>query len=278
MSTESKLSKIMREPLIHFLLIGATLFFIYSESNKELVEENKNTIHITSAHLKEIEQLWMKKKGQIPSLQVKKELLDSYIKDEILYREALAKGLDKNDNTIRTHLAKKMQFVLDDLSVIKEPTQKELEEYYSKNSSKFKESASISFNQILFSKDKLTKDTQNEANSFLAKLQKSKNPKVSTIGDLVELSKKGMTNLYGEEFTSKLFGLKQKAWSGPFISKHGMHLIYVHNSNEEKTPEFSQVKEKVEQEWRKERQTEANEAFYEKLSKNYEIIVDKSGQ
>ena len=177
--------KIIREPLIHFLLIGALLFLAYSNINDSLPED-ENKITITQTQINDINSKFIQAKGREPSKQEAKELLDNYIKEEILFREALEKGLDKNDNTIRLHLAKKMQYVLDDLNVVTEPSENELQKFLKNNSKLFQESPSISFNQVVFTNVKDLK----EADTFLKKLQDSKNVKKSTIGNKVELNQK----------------------------------------------------------------------------------------
>ncbi len=265
---------ILREPLLHFLLIGAGLFFIYYQLN-DSTSDDENQIHITKANLDMLDKQWIDTKGRAPSAEEKKSQLDNFIQEEILYREALSKGLDKNDKTIHTHLAKKMKFILDDRSIISEPTDAELKEFLSKNSSKFTEPASISFNQVLFTKTAESKDINEDAQEFLKRLKKSTSPKVSTVGDLVELTKKGITNIYGEEFAYNIFSISEKSWQGPVESKRGIHLIYIHSRKDATLPEFSKIKKLVTIEWRRQKRDEANKIFYKELRKNYQIIIDE---
>ena len=125
MMKQSKIQTILREPLLHFLLIGIGLFLIYSNMN-DTAQIDDNNINITKADLQKIDSNWMKSKGRLPNEKEKEKLLESFIQDEILYREALEKGLDKNDDTIHLHLVKKMRFVFNDLSPIAESTDDEI--------------------------------------------------------------------------------------------------------------------------------------------------------
>ncbi len=272
MTEQSKLYTILREPLLHFLLIGMGLFFIYSNMN-DTSAVDENYINITKEDLEKIDAEWVKSKGRNPTEKERKELLNSFIQDEILYREAIAKGLDKNDNTIRTHLAKKMQFVFDDLTPIAQPTDAELVKFLSDNSEQFIESASISFNQVLFKPKGDSKNIDEEAKEFLKRLQKSKSTKISTVGDLVALTKKGLNNLFDEEFTDKLFNTPIKSWQGPISSKYGLHLVYVHSITPEHLPNLSSIKDRVSQAWRIQKQAEANKILHENLRKNYKIDI-----
>ena len=274
MQKQSKLNTILREPLIHFLLIGAALFFIYSQVNDSTTEDEK-LINITKLELNTITSQWIKAKGREPSEEEKQEQIQKLIQEKILYREAIAKGLDKNDLTIRRHLAKKMRYVYDDNSLIPQATNEELKEYFSKNSSKFIESESLSFNQVVFTPTENSKDINKDANEFLKKLQSSKSKKISTIGDLVELSKKGIINTFGQEFASEAFTLDTKSWQGPIKTRHGLHLIYIHSKIDAKLPKFSEIEEKVNTEWQIEKREAANKVFYTQLYKDYEIVIEQ---
>jgi len=270
---QSKLYTVLREPLVHFLLIGFGLFFIYSQMNDRTVE-NENQIFITQEQLNILADDWFKAKGRVASDKEKEKQLQSFIQEEILYREALSKDLDKNDATIRLHLAKKMKFILDDLSIIPEPTDEQLRVFLSNNSSKFIEDASISFNQVLFTSKDGSQDINKEAKQFLKRLKSSSSSKISTIGDKVELSKKGITNMFGKKFSDLAFTLPLKSWQEPIKTKHGIHLIYIHSRTLVHVPQLSTIKEKVFREWRKKKRDEANEIFYKNLYKNYKIIIE----
>jgi parvulin-like peptidyl-prolyl isomerase len=275
---KSKLYAVLREPLLHFLLIGTALFFAYYQLNDAAVDNDKS-IRITKADLDKLSAAWFKSKGRTPSYEEKQEQLDNFIQEQILYSEAVARDLDKNDETVRIHLANKMKFVFDDLSFIAEPTDEELRKFLSDNSSKFMESAAISFNQIVFTQDKASADIYKDAKQFLQKLKNSSSSKISAIGDKVELSKKAISNIFGEEFASAAFVLPIKSWQEPIRTKHGVHLIYIHSRTNEHVPELSDIRENVLAQWRKKKRDEANEIFYKNLYKDYEIIIDdKSGK
>ena len=267
------MNKFLKEPLLHFLIIGLALFVIYSNIN-EVEVSNKDKIHITKENLDKLSQKWIDAKGKKPNAKEKKELLDNFIKTEVLYREALKKGLEENDGTIKDHLAKKMKFVLDDLAIIQKPTKIELQKYFQNNQEKFQKDASISFNQVVFTYDKDKEKMKSSAINFLKKLQSKKSPKVAFIGDKVELSQKKIIKSFGQEFSDKIFNIQTKKWSGPFSTKHGIHLVYVHYRLSKQTPELSKIKDIVEAEFLNEKRAVENKVFYKKLEDNYKIIVD----
>jgi parvulin-like peptidyl-prolyl isomerase len=266
------LFRILKEPLIHFLIIGASLFFIYSLVNNTAPQDN-NKVYVSKNQLNKIYDAWVDKTGKSPNKMQKKKLLDEYIQDEILFREAKAKGLDKNDHVIRKHLAKKIKFIFDDSTVLKKATDEELKEIYKKEVSLFKTNENISFNQIVFTKD--TKNIEIEAQKLLDRLKDSKSSKVSTIGKKVDLSKESVEKIFSKEFTNRIFNLKLNTWQGPFQTKYGLHLVNIHSIIKNKTPSFEDMKNKLEIKYTKEQLIQANKVFYENLYKKYEIIIDE---
>ncbi len=267
------MNKIIREPLIHFLLIGALLFLVYSNINDSLPQED-NQITITQTEIDNINSKFIKAKGREPSKEEASKLLEDYIKEEVLFKEALSKGLNKNDNTIKLHLAKKMQYVLDDLSVVPAPSEDDLKNFLKNNTNLFKESGSISFNQVVFTK---TEDIQ-EANTFLKRLKSSKSSKKSTIGKKVELDQKSIKKIFGTEFAKKIFSLPLHTWQGPIKTKHGLHLVFIHSKSDGKVPELSKIKDRVKYQYKKKKQEELNKKFYNNLAKRYEIIIQDKKQ
>ncbi len=277
MSKPSTITTILREPLFHFLLIGVGLFFIYAQMNVsegEIEEKNEQEIHITQINIDKLSNTFLDNKGRLPTKEEQNKLISTFVQEEVLYREALKKGLDKDDDTIRLHLAKKMKFVFDDLSFTKKATTEDLEKFLTENSAMFIEPASISFNQVLFTKTKDSKDINIESKKFLERLENSKSTKISTIGDKVEMNEKSMTKIFGVEFVKSIFALPVHTWQGPIKTKHGIHLVYVHSKIEAKVPELSEIKDNVAIAWREEKMAEVNKVFYKELYKNYDIIID----
>ena len=264
--------RILKEPLIHFLLIGASLFFIYSLVNNTAPQDN-NKVYVSKNQLNKIYDAWVDKTGESPNKMQKKKLLDEYIQQEILFREAMAKGLDENDHVIRKHLAKKMKFIFDDSTVLKKATDEELKKIYKKEVSLFKTNENISFNQIVFTKE--TKNIEIEAQKLLNRLKSSKSSKISTIGKKVDLSKESVEKIFSKKFTNILFNLKLNTWQGPFQTKYGLHLVNIHSIIKTKTPNFEDIKNKLEIKYTKGQLIQANKVFYENLYKKYEIIIDE---
>jgi hypothetical protein len=266
------LLRILKEPLIHFLLIGASLFFIYSLVNNTAPQDN-NKVYVSKNQLNKIYDVWVDKTGKTPKKMQKKKLVDEYIQQEILFKEAIAKGLDKNDHVIRKHLAKKMKFVFDDNIVLKDATDEELKKIYKKEVSLFKTNENISFNQVVFSKD--AKNIQQESQKLLKRLRDSKKSKVSTIGTKVDLNRTTLEKVFSKKFANIIFNLKLNTWQGPFQTKYGLHLVNIHSIIKTKAPSFEDAKDNLNIKYKKEQLKQANTEFYKNLYKKYEIIIDE---
>ena len=117
MMKQFKLYNLLREPLLHFLVIGAGLFFLFSQiSDPEI--ENDHRITITQTDLDRLAAIWLKSMGRPPSAQEREQQLKHYIREQVLYREAMTMGLDQDDVIVRRRLAKKMEYLFNDLSFI----------------------------------------------------------------------------------------------------------------------------------------------------------------
>lgn len=267
------MNKILKEPLLHFLLIGLALFIIYANINDKTQLVDDNTLHVSKSDLQKLSQSFVDGRGREPDEIEMKKLLDRFIKNEIFYLEALKKGLDKNDVTIKDHLSKKMKFVLDDLSMIKKPTEVELQKYLTDNADMFKEYNKISFNQVMFKRDE-AKKARGESIKFLEKLRTKKSLKVANIGDLIEIDEHKLEKALGHEFGDEIFHAETKQWLGPFATKYGYHLVYIHSITEGEVPKLSDIKDTVEDKLIKKRRLKANKVSYKKLKDSYEIIID----
>ena len=114
------MKKILKEPLFHFLVIGALIFVVFSAFNKEEVSTGGKKIVVSSGDIERLAANWSKKWNRQPTEDELKGLVNSYIKEEVYYREALALGLDKDDSILRRRLMQKMEFLSNDLADLRQ--------------------------------------------------------------------------------------------------------------------------------------------------------------
>jgi len=274
------LKKWLGEPLLHFLLIGGLLFVIYGLQN-EGYEDDANRIVFTEADIDRLILLW-EKKQQRPPTQVELDgMIEQQIREEVMYREALAMGLEQNDPIVRRRLAQKVEFISADLAAQIEPTETELADYLAKHSEKFEIPARISFTQIYLNADKRGTNVQEHAQYLLDELnQASSKVDVMAAGDPImfgpqheQLTEKQVSRLFGSDFASSLFALPVGIWQGPILSGYGFHLVRIDNKTVASQPEMKTVREKLRTEWFAQQRRTVDKAFYQSLRQRYEIVI-----
>lgn len=272
--------KFLREPLFHFLLIGLGFFFLFSQLNPtEEATDSKNII-ITQSKIDTMSATFLRERGRAPLPNEIQNLIKSEIREELLYREAIALGLDKDDGLIRRRLAQKMKYLFNDLSVVNKASEEELKEFISEHPEKFMKPATISFAQVYFDPKKHETTLVEDANTLLGKLRITTIKESNGLGDRSLLPydfrnkrKTDIDSMFGKEFTKQAFSSPTNTWEGPFESAYGVHLIYIHERKEDHLPPLSDIRDHVEREWTSLRQQEANELFYQSLYQRYEITV-----
>ena len=283
MIKQPKLYSLLREPLLHFLVIGAGLFFLFSQINNPQVETD-HRITITQANLDRLATTWLKRVGRPPSAQEREQQLEHYIREQVLYREAMAMGLDQDDVIVRRRLAQKMEYLFNDLSFIPEPTETELSSFLTEHASKFTLPATITFSQIFLDPGERDQEINNDAEQLLEQLKETTS-EVDTINlgdrsllpyEFTKERENEITSMFGAAFTNQAFALPVNSWQGPITSEYGVHLIYINSYTEARLPPLAEIRERVASEWRSTKQHEANEIFYQSLYQRYEIILDDS--
>jgi len=132
------MKRIFREPLLHFLLLGAALFIAFSLMPKSVGNDELHRIVVSQGELDSLVEGFTKTRQRPPTGEELQELIRSRVREEVFYREALALRLDKDDIIIRRRLAQKMQFISDDSAAQARPTEDELIAYLQAHPDKFR--------------------------------------------------------------------------------------------------------------------------------------------
>ena len=279
MNKQARLKMLLREPLLHFLLIGGALFAVYNLQNEGLVENNR--IVISEAKIDRLITLWEKKTQRLPTQDELQGLIEQQVREEVMYREAIAMGLDQNDSIVRRRLAQKVEFISADLAALVEPNETELTDYLAAHSNKFELPARINFVQVYIDLNKHGDNAQGYTNSLLDELrQANSDPDIETLGDPLMLDQQyeqqtehDISRLFGKDFAKNLFTLPVGNWHGPVTSGYGPHLVRIDNKTEARLPELETVRDKVRDEWHAQQRRIMDEAFYKALRQRYEIVI-----
>jgi len=271
---------LLREPLMHFLLIGAALFFVFDQVGDPV--EVGNRIVISQADLDMLASDWLRRTGLPPSPQQVEQQVRQYIHEQVLSREAVNLGLDRDDVIIRRRLAQKMRFLFDDLGQVPDPTDADLNVFMSNHIERFTLPATLSFRHIFLNPDSRGEAIQDQAQQLLRRLQES-SPAIDTseLGDPTLLplhfdiqTRLQISNLLGDEFAEQVYSLPVSRWSGPVASGYGLHLVYVHSRTAARVQPLAEVRQSVIRQWQTAKQQELNDLFYQGIQQRYEIILD----
>jgi hypothetical protein len=211
-----------------------------------------------------------------------RRLVEGKVREEILYREALALGLDQGDTIVKRRMAQKMEFLAEDVSDLREPNREELKAWFVKNMPRFTIASRASFRHLYFSFDKRGEWAREAAQGALANLagQHVDWPGASTLADPFmfqdnygDRSPEQVANVFGAKFTRALFQLDLGSWQGPIESGFGWHLIWVESMTPARVPAFEEVEPEVRSEWVAEQHAEFRRQAFEAMKARYEIIL-----
>lgn len=277
------LRRLIREPLLHFLLLGAVIFFIAGRARNAGVGSGK-TIVVTQSQIASLavgfSRTWMRP----PTQQELQGLVDDYVRDEVLYREAKAMELDQDDLIVRRRMRQKFEFLSEDLAAKSgPPTEQELEAYLRQHADQYREEPSFTFEHIFFSREKRRKSAEADAKAVLARLN-GKNGgtiDVETLGDSFLLpfrfekaSASEAARVFGEHFAKQLATIEPGAWAGPLESSYGLHLVRIEARVPGATPPLARVRPSVLRDLLNERRKQALDAQYAKLRARYAVVVE----
>ena len=271
------IKNLWREPLVHFLLIGAALFMFY-DLTREQSSEAPNRIVLSSGQVEQLaanfKRTWMRS----PTEAELASLVENYVREEVFYREALAMGLDQSDPVVRQRMRLKLEFLLEDLSS-EEVTDEVLLGYLQEHPDKFRTQPQVSFQQLYLNPDRRA-DLVAEAETVLTSLNGGAVPE--SLGDptLVPYEYKLATQSeiersLGERFARDVIALvPSDDWMGPVYSAYGGHLLKVSTRVDARLPDLAEIRALVEREYLAQRRKELKNLAYAKLREGYDVTIE----
>jgi hypothetical protein len=273
----------LREPLLHFLLIGLGLFALYRMLNPAAVEqENRSRIELTDDDLRQLGLGWMAQWRRPPTLEEMRRLVESKVREEILYREALALGLDQGDTIVKRRMVQKMEFLAEDLSVLREPNREELKDWFEKNPQRFTIAGRASFRHLYFSFDKRGERVREAAEGMFAELagKPADAPEAAMLADPFmfqdyygDRSPDQVATVFGAKFTRSLFQITPGSWQGPIESGFGWHLVWVDSMTPARVPAFEEMEPEVRTAWVAEQRVEFKRQAFDAMKARYEVVL-----
>ncbi|MGD8269236.1 MAG: peptidylprolyl isomerase [Desulfobacterales bacterium] len=269
--------KLVREPLVHFLVIGAGLFLVFGLI-REPAPEAPNRIVVDAGQVAQLNAQFKRTWMRPPTDAELVGLIENHVRDEVYYREALAMGLDQNDPLIRRRMRQKLEFILEDLSADSKPSEQELNQFLGQYPDRFRLEAQVSFHQVYLNPDKHG-NLETHAARILKDLQAGARPESlgdpTLIGRTFELAPLSViARSFGDSFAQDIVKLSPGKWTGPLYSGLGGHLVLVTEHRKARMPELTEVRAQVEREYLAQRRRELKDLAYQKLREGYEVVME----
>ena len=262
--------RIVREPLTHFLVIGAALFLVVTA----IKDARRPVVRLDTGELEQLVSYWQLQMQRPPTQAEVKAIINERVDEELLAREALRLGMDKNDMIIRRRLAEKMAFASEDTTSLPQPSDADLKALFEKTKDQYVVPAQVAFRQVVFSGDR--PNAEATARAALA----SASGRDPGPGDPFVLPLTyggvGVDDLlrdYGPAFARALESDPLGVWVGPVQSPYGWHLVRIESRKPRSIPEFATVRDQVKDAYLSDARKHANSDFLVKLRKRYRVVV-----
>jgi hypothetical protein len=275
------MKRLLKEPLLHFLLLGAGIFTAYHWMPKRSVAEPGNIV-ITRGQIEHLAAGFAQAWQRPPTSDELAGLVRDRVREEVYCREAMAMGLDNDDTIIRRRLRQKMEFISDDLAAQTEPTEADLNSYLMAHLDSFRIEQRTTFRQVYLNPSKHGENLARDAGQLLAQLQRAAVPvDTAALGDAFLLEDKfaavpasEIAKQFGQKFVMKLADLPVGQWQGPVESGYGLHVVMISERAAGRLPALAEVREAVRREWTNGRRLDANEKLYLELQKRYNVTIE----
>jgi len=294
-----RLRRFLREPLLHFLVAGGILFGIFGlthragpslASDKTIVVDRESLLNFLQYRSKAFKPEFFSPQLEAMTTAERKDLVDQYVQEEILYREAKAMGLEQGDYVIRQRLVQKMRFLIEDMAEGRAgPSDAVLAEYFQKNMKRYVVDPSVTFTHIFFDS---SVHGDREARELALRLKDTLNASGAAFSDApkygdrfpflqnyVERTLDYVASHFGNEFVSELkqSAPAEKHWIGPIRSTYGYHVVLMTRLTEARIPELNEIRSQVADDWLRDQIEDARSRSLSQLAGQYKIVQTDLG-
>ena len=265
---------LLREPLLHFVLIGAALFGLHRLVDPGSLDDSNQRIVVSAGRIEQLASVFARTWQHSPTPDELKGLIDEYVLEEVYYRTALRMGIDEDDTVIRRRLRQKVEFLTDDTAALFEPTDEELGVYLSANEEEFREDPVYTFHQIYFNPERHAETFVTAQLASLSANQAVRRDPTLIPESFARSSRHEVGGTFGTGFARQLDELTPGAWSGPIRSGLGWHLVQLESRTPGYLPELPVIRGAVAREWANAKRLETRRALNERLLEDYEVVIE----
>lgn len=274
-------TSLLREPLLHFLVLGAALFGLYGLVGKKEAEAPAKIV-VSESRVGTLTERFTRTWRRPPTQQELQGLIEDDIRDEVFYREGKAAGLDRDDSIIRRRVRQKMEFLAEDMAAA-DPSEEQLAVYLASNPERFRTEDRLTFRHVFLSASRRGSALEGDARQIAATLVSTNSTAdVAAIGDpfllgetFRQMPQSDIVRTFGEGFAKQIAAVEPGCWQGPISSSFGAHFIFIDERTNGSLPPLDTVREAVQREWLNARRAAAEDKLYRTLRDRYQIVVEK---
>lgn len=284
--------KALKDPLGHFLVLGLALFALFAWVTRDEASSDARVINVDRAalltHIQYHARAFSPEAAAahldgMPDNELDR-IIDSFVREEALYREAVSLGMDQTDHVIKHRLVQSIEFITDDLALrTTEVSDNELETYFEANRERYRIEPTVTFTHVFFNGERHgVEEARNLANEKLEELNRDRVPFTDAPGhgdrflylvNYVERTEDLVASHFGDEMAGAVFALvaDDANWVGPVQSRYGQHLVLLTGRTEERNPELAEVEARVRADAEREMAEKRRDATIETLIDTYEV-------
>jgi hypothetical protein len=269
--------RLLREPLLHFALLGGAIFGAYRLVTPPAADASE--IVITADRIASISAQFSASHGGRPPYEDElRGAVDAYVRDEMLYREGLALGLDRDDPVVRNRIRQKAELLSED-ALTSEPSDRDLEAFLAEHQAEFDLPARVSFQQIYIDPDR---DRGEDLTMVVTRVRHAltlgRQP--GPLGDrtllpatMTEALPRDIEAAFGSDFAGQLTAIGGDGWQGPLTSSYGLHFVRITHRGESTRATLADARDVITREWSRAQTAKLKEQFYGMLARRYTVRV-----
>jgi hypothetical protein len=274
---------VKKKPGIHIILLGLIMAAAILIAKGPPAADASRRVLVTGADLMQQRAAFMRTWQREPTGGELRGALEQHIRQEVLYREALARGYDRDDLVVRRAMQQKMEFLAASQAVQEPPTEEEIEAFFALRQERYRLPAVLSFEQIYLSPDSRGVGAEQASIDLLARLR-SEDPDSDALaswGDPIMLetayadqTEREVSAAFGEVFAEAVVRLPVGEWQGPVSSGYGLHLVKVLRREDPRVPDWREVGGRVISDMEFEAKAATRDQLYQEIAQNYEVVLD----
>jgi hypothetical protein len=244
-------------------------------------EQSRARVTFTTADVAQVSATFERTWNRPPTAVELQRAFDKYVRSEVLYREALERGLDRNDPVVKMSLVRKITMLGTAQAQAVEPTDEELKAYFELRAERYRIPASLSLMQVYLNRDKRPDTINKDAAQLLAVLddQDPRPEELAGLGDslmlpnvVTDTSEDELARTFGEQFREAVVSLPVGQWQGPVESGFGLHLVKITRREDSRIPEWVEVRDRIANDLLYEGRQAAEDQFYAEVLPGYQVV------